>query len=717
MDYIEKFKLLIEENQPAYFFKLWEEFCSNDVFYGKEIIEILSDIKDSSMESVFSPLVETALVLWEKLDEGTEKDEVLRLIFDLQETNSQLLEKIALTFLSQRYSKDPLYNEILKIVGLKGNRNFKGALRNYELLSHLKKNNFVFHSGGWGIGEVMEVSFLQKQVVIEFEAVVSCKGLSFENAFKSLKPLSSDHFLSRRFGNPDLFEAFAKEHPLDFIKLLLKDLGPKTAQEIKMEVCELIIPEANWNKWWQSTRAKIKKDICIITPSNSGRKFSLAEDNITHFEKLELALKIAEEDYYKSILLIYNFIRDFFSLAKERKDDLQAYLERLLEIFTLQEKKSLVMSTLLILDQIFPKKYENQLKELIINEEEFFQLFSEIFIISLKKEYLSLVRLFKDNWIEIFINLFLTTNVSFLREFLFKELQSDELASELLKNRLQDVCNRVTAYPNLFLWLFFKSFSRNEVFFDFSLKEERQKCLEAALSLLHFLSQDVNKKETCKKLYNFLVADRFLVVRKMIEGGSVEFLREFLLLSSKCPQFSKSDLTVLQNLAEVIQPKMKTNIETKEDIFWVTQESFKWAKERLQKLTGFETIENAKEIEEARALGDLRENSEYKFALEKRGHIQAEIKKISEDLNKSRILTKQDIFTDKVGVGNIVSLTTKEGEIIQYTLLGTWDANPEKNILSIHSKMAQQMLDLQVGDKIIVQNIEYTIKKIESFLK
>lgn len=717
MDYIEKFKLLIEENQPTYFFKLWEEFCSNDVIYGKEIIEILSDIKDSSMEAVFSPLVETALVLWEKLDEGKEKDEVLRLIFDLQGTNSQLLEKIALTFLSQRYSKDPFYNEILKIVGLKGSRNFKGALRNYELLSHLKKNNFVFHSGGWGVGEVMEVSFLQKHVVIEFEAEASCKGLSFENAFKSLKPLSSDHFLARRFGDPDLFEAFAKEHPLEFIKLLLKDLGPKTAQEIKMEVCELIIPEVDWNKWWQSTRAKIKKDISIIIPSNSEKKFSLAEDNITHFEKLELALKIAKEDYYKSILLIYNFIRDFFSLAKERKDDLQTYLKHLLEIFTLQEKKSLAVTTLLILNQLSPEKYENQLKELIINEEEISQLFSEIFIISLKKEYLSLVRLFKNNWIEIFINLFLTTNVSFLREFLFKELQSEENASKLLKNRLKDVCNRVTAYPDLFLWLFFKSFSKNEVFFDFSLKEERQKSLESALSLLHFLSQDVNKKEICKKLYNFLVADRFFVVRKMIEGGSVEFLREFLLLSSKCPQFSKSDLTVLQNLAEVIQPKMKTAIETKEDIFWVTQESFKWAKERLRKLTGFETIENAKEIEEARALGDLRENSEYKFALEKRGHIQAEIKKISEGLNKSRILTKQDIFTDKVGIGNVVSLTTKEGKVIQYTLLGTWDANPEKNILSIHSKMAQQMLDLQVGDKIIVQNIEYTIKKIESFLK
>lgn len=717
MDYIEKFKLLIEEKQSAHFFKLWEEFCGNDIVYGNEIIEILSSIKKSSfLEPIFSPIAETALVLWEKLDEGNEKDEVLRLIFDLQETNSLLLERIALSFLSQKYSKDPFYNEILKIVGLKGSKNFKGAIRNYELLSHLKKNNFVFHSGGWGVGEVIEVSFLQKHVVIEFEEVVSSKGLSFENAFKSLTPMSSDHFLARRFGNPDLFEIFAKEHPVDFIKLLLKDLGPKTAQEIKLEVCELVIPENEWNKWWQSTRTKVKKDIQIIVPTSSEKKFALAEDNITHFEKLELALKVAEGDYDKSLLLIYNFIRDFFSLAKEKKEKLQEYLLCFLKTFTLQEKKNLLVSTLLILSQIFPKKYEEQLKEVVLNEEELINLFNNIFIVSLKKEFLSLIRLFRNDWIEIFIKLFLTINVSFLREFLFKELQSDEKAFNLLRHKLQEVCNRATAYPDLFLWLFFKSFSKNDSFFDFSCIEERQKCMESALILLHVLSQDLSKKEISKKLYNFLIADRFFVIRKMIEGTSIEFLKEFLLLSSKCPQFSKSDLTILQNLAEVVQPKMRANIEEKEDIFWVTQDSFRKAKERLQKLTGSETIENAKEIEEARALGDLRENSEYKFALEKRGHIQAEIKKISEGLNKSRILTKQDIFTDKVGIGCVVSLRSKDGQLVKYTLLGPWDTNPEKNILSIYSKMAQQMLNLQLGNRVVIQEVEYLIEDISSFL-
>ena len=54
--------------------------------------------------------------------------------------------------------------------------------------------------------------------------------------------------------------------------------------------------------------------------------------------------------------------------------------------------------------------------------------------------------------------------------------------------------------------------------------------------------------------------------------------------------------------------------------------------------------------------------------------------------------------------------------MIKYTLLGPWDTNPEKNILSIYSKIAQQLLNLQLGNKITIQNIEYTIENISSFL-
>lgn len=124
---------------------------------------------------------------------------------------------------------------------------------------HLSEGNFVFHQGGWGVGEIMGVSFLQQKVLVEFEGVLTAKDISFETAFRMLVPLRKDHFLARRFGDPDAFEAFARKEPVAAIECLLKDLGPKNAKEIRNELVELVIPEEVWSRWWQSAKIKMKK--------------------------------------------------------------------------------------------------------------------------------------------------------------------------------------------------------------------------------------------------------------------------------------------------------------------------------------------------------------------------------------------------------------------------------------------------------------------------
>ena len=72
-------------------------------------------------------------------------------------------------------------------------------------------------------------------------------------------------------------------------------------------------------------------------------------------------------------------------------------------------------------------------------------------------------------------------------------------------------------------------------------------------------------------------------------------------------------------------------------------------------------------------------------------------KLLSEQLNKTRILTSQDIDTSAVSVGTKVSCES-DGEIKEFSLLGPWDADPAKNILSFQSKLAQNMNGLAIGD-------------------
>ena len=243
-------------------------------------------------------------------------------------SNSTILAEKALEALNSRYGSDETHAERLRLVGLREGTTFTGALSNYALLVHMTVGNCVYHRSGWGTGEIVSVSKLLEQISVEFEHTPGRKSFTFIHAFKNLIPLPADHFLTRRFIDPDALEAEARDNPIATIKLLLKDLGPKTAAEIKDELCELVIPEEEWTRWWQAARSKLKKDTLITLPSTLKDPFILRNSALTHEERLEREIAKAHGNF-EVILTAYNFIRDFPHVAK--KDTVKSALKNKLE--------------------------------------------------------------------------------------------------------------------------------------------------------------------------------------------------------------------------------------------------------------------------------------------------------------------------------------------------------------------------------------------------
>lgn len=179
-------------------------------------------------------------------------------------------------------------------------------------------------------------------------------------------------------------------------------------------------------------------------------------------------------------------------------------------------------------------------------------------------------------------------------------------------------------------------------------------------------------------------------------------------------------MSILHNLAEVVQPTLSKKKQPQpvddEEVIWTTPEGFKKLQERIQELGSVEMIDNAREIEEARAHGDLRENAEYKFALERRSRLQSELKTLSEQINRARIITKQDIKPTQVGPGIVVDLVDSKGKRSSYTLLGPWDADPDNQILSFQSKFSQAMKGRKKGEEFQFQGEQYTVADTRSYL-
>lgn len=708
MAYYKQFKKHVQENNLPVAVSLWQEYCMSDEVDPKEMRAILEEIKKAHFVESFGGYVEEGLALWKELPESADKNEILKLIFDLENTESPEYAELALTYLKEKYGMIDIFPELLKITGLRDGDTFKGCIRNFELLVHLQKGNFCFHAGSWGVGEVMDISFLRREVSIEFENVSDTKEVSFTNAFKTLSPLSSSHFLARRFGDPEKFEAFTRQNPIDAIKLLLKDLGDKTAFEIREEMEGLVIPEEEWAKWWSSVRSKLKKDTEIIYPSSLKEPFRLNTMRETQEDRLKIAIEGAK-NIEEMIDIMYTFLRDFSAIAKE--ESLNLYLRK--ELGSVLFNKNITVAEelqiLFLLSDLNDKQGES-ITESVRKLSRVPEVIGAIKILSYKRRLLSVIRTVREDWLDIFSDLVVSKKKHPLRDFLYDEIMESKHEKEL-SAKMEEVIKYPASYPNAFLWFFQKIMKKKTTLFTD--QNSLNKAFEAFFVLMYHVEVELKDRVLTKKMYAMLTDKRFEIVRRIFKGASKEVIRELLLLSTKCQVLSSHDKSVLYSLAAVVYPDLAgNNADKEEEIIWSTKEGLQKVTERIEQIATKDVIENAKDIEIARAHGDLRENSEYKFAQEKRASLQKEMKTLSAQIKKVRVLSKEDVDTSKVSVGTKVKISDSEGQEKEYIILGPFDADLEKDIISAQSKLAKYLLDKKVGEKVTFNDNTWEVKEI-----
>jgi transcription elongation factor GreA-like protein/transcription elongation GreA/GreB family factor len=718
MSYLEEFGRKIDKEDYQGFLKIWEEYCASDEVDGRELISILELIHSGRFASRFGPLAETVLPLWEKVVDEERSFGVLRLIFDLQTTNSAELADIAYHALEKRYGDQEQFATKIRMAGLRGHPNFQGAIRHYELLSHLDKGRFVYHTGGWGTGEIMELSLVREEIVLEFESLAGRKSLSFDNAFSTLKPLDDGHFLARRFGDPDAFEELARKDPVQVIQMLLHDLGSKTAAEIKDELCELVIPADDWTKWWQAARSRVKRDTKIETPGTVRDPFVLREEEVSHAERLQNLLR-KEENPGAILLHIYNFLRDFPEVQRnaESREAIKVQIDALLakEDLSLPHR----LEAYSILEDLYGEETSHSLAGSVGELTNVIWVVNAIEIAAVKKRVLVAVREKRADWAEIFLEALFSVPQAALRDYLFRELNVPP-SQEALKMRLEELVDTPMSNPQLYVWFFQKVMGKDG---DAPYSHEGGRCLalEGLLTLLYQVEQLQEHRELTKKIYGLLTAKRFQMVRDILKGSSREFAKEFLLLTSKCQTLSDNEIKIMHALVEVVHPTLakerprRGGSDDEEELIWTTQAGYDKVQERVRHIGTVEILDVAKEIEKARDYGDLRENAEYKIAQERRARLQGEMRQLSDQLHHARILTTQDVTLDRVDVGNVVELTDSGGKVHRYTILGPWDADVDNHILSFKSRLAEAMKGLKKGDPLEYQDSSYTVTSISSY--
>jgi transcription elongation factor GreA len=110
-----------------------------------------------------------------------------------------------------------------------------------------------------------------------------------------------------------------------------------------------------------------------------------------------------------------------------------------------------------------------------------------------------------------------------------------------------------------------------------------------------------------------------------------------------------------------------------------------------------------KELEVARAHGDLRENAEYEACKERQGFLNARIAQMEQRIRDLSLHSVSSIPRDAVGYGSQVTLESgDDGTEVKYEIVFPEEVDPAAGLISIGSPLGRALLNREVGDEVEV---------------
>ena len=131
----------------------------------------------------------------------------------------------------------------------------------------------------------------------------------------------------------------------------------------------------------------------------------------------------------------------------------------------------------------------------------------------------------------------------------------------------------------------------------------------------------------------------------------------------------------------------------------LTPEGYTKLKEEIESLSTTKRREVAERIKLAREFGDITENSEYDDAKNEQAMLEHRIALLEERLANARVIEADEITSDVVGIGTKVRLKDMDAnETIEYTIVGSAEANPAEHRLSNESPVGKAILGHKKGE-------------------
>ncbi|HKI86538.1 MAG TPA: GreA/GreB family elongation factor [Thermoanaerobaculia bacterium] len=648
----------------------------------------LIDIGEEERANLLLELVDDQLReqgLWE------ERLELLRLAGNILYSPEQLHDAIV-DSLGQRYSDSDLTKALIRMVGLE--RAPEDIPKTWEKVGRFR-DLIVYDVGaivtmeGKGAGRVVEVNLELQCFKVDFEIH---QGLSvgFRGAAKLLRALPPGDILRRKIEDPESLRELRDNDPSRLLELTLTSSDrAMTAGEIR-EALRGVVDEKQWSSWWNAAR----KHPQVVTKVGGRQSYSWAASD-SHaqaavweaFEKgdpktkLDLLRKNGERDPD----LRQRMIESLGAIgARARRGDPALALE--------------IWSGLARTGEA-PEDETWSPSALLTASTDPRALVAGIGDRSLREQAYEILRSERDDWSDLGHDLFLQEEDARGLDALALLLRREDEDSFL--GLIDELLRQPAKAPAAFTWLAERAARDEEL-----MGRNPLRLVQQILAVLPDGKFSSYKQRLLKLAESGGTIPRLIPLLSVEQAAQVE---DLVNRSGALQDFRR---TPLINALHLRFPDLR---QTTEDLLYARPESIQAHEKEFQELLKKEIPANRKAIEEARALGDLRENFEYKSARQRHEYLAARAATLERDLNRARPLDPAKIDTSEVRIGTRLELASGDQKRA-LTILGPWESSPEKGILSYESELGQSLLGKKPGDSVELDGTTWSIEGIGTFL-
>src|SRR6266568_1757774 len=569
-----------------------------------------------------------------------------------------------------------------------------------EQLEKLKPGAYCLHKS-WGFGRVTEWNLLLNQIVIDFASKKS-HPMQVQYAAENLTPLAPDHFLARKATDLVSIKNLARQDPVALVRNILESLeGKATTQQIADWLVGDVFTEAEWKRWWESTKKALKASGAFSTPAKKTEPIQIRGEGISHADELIAAFNKARQPK-EQIAALEQIIKSYQQF-KQPENQLQPIVATIENMAARNQKMhpELAFELIMARDDLLgrvPSLHSTHvgstLSKLILEEEKrLISILPKLPAAKEKRVLEALPSALAPHWTERALHLMQLGHSRMVAQI--ARILSEGGQHAELREMLERSVREHSATSEMLIWLCSEREHWNELI--------TPDLLGAILGALE--REKHNAPGRASKLHRALVDDRQLL-GDMFKNADVALARDAMRRLQLGPLFD--ELTKRSLLARIVKvypelESMITSMEAQEKAatLIVSWSSLEKRKAEYEELVKVKIPENRKEIALARSYGDLSENFEFKAAKQMQSVLMRRKAELEQMLHNARGTAVENPDTSRVSIGTVVTgrnVETNKEET--YTILGAWDSDPDRHIISYQTAIGQALLGHALDDTV-----------------